>query len=346
MSKSHRNLLVAAAVLGALSVYSYADSVSRADRFERGQKLLPNLDPDAVAGIVVRSTDGSVTLNRQGERFVVAESQGYRARNEAVNRLVRGLLELELDRRVGSGEDLAADLGVEPLGESGLEVTLTNASGGEMVKVRFGNQVEDGEGRFVQRLDGEDRTIYRTSGSVRFDVEPADYLDKEVADVQAASIQRIEGPDFVLARSEEGGTLELVEPARETSSTEVSKLSSFLNRLRFDQVYVADDPEVAGLRFEPLLRFGLDDQSGYVVHHATDDQGRDFVRINGFFGVDRIEIGRDTPDEELKEKSKLLKRADEIDAYNQYHGSWVYQLQDYDAEKLDLRASDLIADPV
>ncbi|HVS66842.1 MAG TPA: DUF4340 domain-containing protein [Thermoanaerobaculia bacterium] len=344
MIKSNRNLLVAAVVLGALSVFSYADSVSRADRFESGQKLLPNLDPDAVAGILVRSPDGSVTLNRQGERFAVAEAQGYRARNESVNRLVRGLLDLELDRRVGSGDQLAGELGLEPMAEEGFEVALTNATGGEMVKVRFGDQVEDGQGRFVQRLDGEDRTIYRTTGSVLFDLQPADYLDKEIADVQASEIERIEGPDFVLARAEDEGTLELVEPSRPTSSTEVSKLSSFLNRLRFEEVYVADDPEVAALRFAPVLRFELDDQSGFVVYHATDGEDRDFVRINGFFGVDRIEIDRDTPDEELEEKSELLKRADEIDAYNQYHGSWVYQLQDFDAEKLDLRASDLIAE--
>jgi hypothetical protein len=212
-----------------------------------------------------------------------------------------------------------------------------------MVKVRFGDQVEDGQGRFVQRLDGDDRTIYRTSEAASYDLEPADYLDKEIADIQASQIQRIEGADFELARSAEGGALELVRPVGEAAMSEVSKLSSFLNRLRFDQVLVADDPAVAALRFDPLLRFELDDQSGFVVYHATDGEDGHFVRINGFFGVDRIEIDRDTPDEELQEKSLLLKRADEIDSYNRYHGSWVYRLQDYDAEKLEVRASDLVA---
>jgi hypothetical protein len=340
MSSSNTKLLIAAAVLGALSVFSYVESVSRADRFESGQKLLPNLDPDAIAGVVVRGSESAVTLTRQGERYVVAEAQGYRARNDSVNRLVRDLLELELDRRAGSGEELAREVGLEPLGEEGIEVTLTDASGGEMVKVRIGNRVEEGQGRFVQRVDGDDRAIYRTRGGASFDAEAAGYLDKEIVDVQASSIARIEGPDFVLARGEEGGALELVQPARSTDAAEVSKLSSFLNRLRFEEVFVADDPEVATLRFEPVLRYALDDQSGYVVYHAESD-GRHFVRLNGFFGIESIEITRDTPDEELKEKSEVLKRADEIDRFNQYHGSWVYELAEYDAEKLALRASDL-----
>jgi hypothetical protein len=340
MSSSNTKLLIAAAVLGALSVFSYVESVSRADRFESGQKLLPNLDPDAIAGVVVRGSESAVTLTRQGERYVVAEAQGYRARNDSVNRLVRDLLELELDRRAGSGEELAREVGLEPLGEEGIEVTLTDASGGEMVKVRIGNRVEEGQGRFVQRVDGDDRAIYRTRGGASFDAEAAGYLDKEIVDVQASSIERIEGPDFVLARGEEGGALELVQPARSTDAAEVSKLSSFLNRLRFEEVFVADDPEVATLRFEPVLRYALDDQSGYVVYHAESD-GRHFVRLNGFFGIESIEITRDTPDEELKEKSEVLKRADEIDRFNQYHGSWVYELAEYDAEKLALRASDL-----
>ncbi|HVS13420.1 MAG TPA: DUF4340 domain-containing protein, partial [Thermoanaerobaculia bacterium] len=340
MSPSQAKLSIAAAVLGALSVFSYVESVSRADRFESGQKFLPNLDPDSIAGVVVRGAESTVTLTREGDRFVVAEAQGYRARNDTVNRLVRDLLELELERRAGSGDDLAREVGLEPLGEGAVEITLSNASGAEMVAVRIGDRVEEGQGRFVQRVDGNDRAIYRSASGASFDDQVASYLEKEIVDVQAAAIERIEGADFVLARGEEGGALELVEPAGSADSADVSKLSSFLNRLRFEQVFVADDPEVAPLRFEPVLRYALDDQSGYVVYHA-ESEGRHFVRLNGFFGVESIEITRDTPDDELEEKSKVLKRADEIDRFNQYHGSWVYELAEYDAEKLALRASDL-----
>jgi len=38
----------------------------------------------------------------------------------------------------------------------------------------------------------------------------------------------------------------------------------------------------------------------------------------------------------------MLSRADEIDAFNQFHGSWVYEISDFTAEKLQLKRQDLI----
>jgi hypothetical protein len=76
------------------------------------------------------------------------------------------------------------------------------------------------------------------------------------------------------------------------------------------------------------------------VSVATDGD-RVLVRITGHFGVERIEIGRDSTDEELEEKADVLKRSDEINQFNAYHGSWVYELESFDGEKLQLRAEDL-----
>jgi hypothetical protein len=339
MQSTNTKLLVATVVLAALSAFTYWNSIARADRFERGQKLLANLDPDEVAEVALRSADGTLTLRRSGETFVVEEAHSYRASNSAVNRLLRDLLAIELEREVGSDEQLEAELGLEPLGEDGVEARLANAAGQEMVLVRFGRRADEGSGVFVQRRDGDRRTIYLSSSGFTVDATARTYLDRQLVDVASAEVVRVVGPDFELAR-EGDGPLELVRPERGGNASEIGKLSSFLNRLQFDQVFLADDPAVASLEFNDSFRFDLADQSGYYVSVATDGE-RELIRVTGFFGVERIEIGQDTSDEELKEKADVLKRSDEINQFNAYHGSWVYELEGFDGDKLRLRARDL-----
>ena len=50
----------------------------------------------------------------------------------------------------------------------------------------------------------------------------------------------------------------------------------------------------------------------------------------------------DEAEEELREKAEMLTRADEIDAFNSFHGSWVYEISDFTAKKLQLTRQDLI----
>ena len=114
-----------------------------------------------------------------------------------------------------------------------------------------------------------------------------------------------------------------------------------LSPLRFEDVWVADDAEVSNLEFVEVLRIDLTDGSGYHLSSATAGE-RHFVRIRGFHTVEQVEIALDTPDEELAEKAETLSRADEILDFNEFHGSWVYEVGDWVGEKLALRRVDLV----
>ena len=347
MTAFNRRLGIATLILFALALFTYHHSTSRAERFESGQTFLQNLNPDEIVGIEIRSGgDGeegaadSVTLRREGERYVLAERSGYRAKNEEINRVVRDLLDATLDRRMGAGEDLAAELGMT--GENAVSVALRNSAGDEMVTLRLGDTADDG-GRYVQRLDGDDQAIYRTEAALSVATDPATFLAKEIVDHPSSAVVRIDGPDYVLAKEqdEEGnwqGALAL--DSGETNSSEANRLGGFLSRLAFDEVLVADDPSVAGLRFDGAYVFRLDDLSGYRVDVARDgDQA--YARFEAFLEVDRVEVSAEETDEELEEKADVLRRNDEVIQFNQFHGSWVYRLRDFDLEKLDLTASDL-----
>ena len=109
MNKTNRNLLVAVAVLFLLSALTYRQSVGRAERFQRGQLFLSNLNPDEIATIEISKGDEMVSLRRQGDRFTTVEKQDYPASNASVNKFLRDLLEIGLEREIGRSDGLAEE---------------------------------------------------------------------------------------------------------------------------------------------------------------------------------------------------------------------------------------------
>jgi hypothetical protein len=344
MRKANQILVVLAAVLLLASILLYRSSARQADRFERGQRLLPQLDVDQIGSVTITKAEESLTLNRSGEQFVVEEAHDYPARNEAVNRLFKDILDLELEQEIGSGEDsaLLEELGLVEGGEESTVVALRDGSGDEMVRFRTGKNAEEGSGRYIQRLDEEAQTVYVTTARFDPQTSPSSYLDTEIVDVAKSQISRIEGPDFVFSVPEGGSlSLEDIPAGKKEKTIDVNKVTGVLTRLTFDEVFLADDEAVQGLTFRPALRIELDDSTGYVLESAEQGEDR-FLRISGFHTVDRVEITRDESEEELKEKADLLTRVDEVKAFNDFHGSWVYQVPSHIAAKMDLTKADLM----
>jgi hypothetical protein len=332
-------LAVLAAALFAASVLSYRASVARAERFERGQKLLPNLNPDEVATVVLAKGGATVTLRRLEKGFVVAERDGYPAANEAVNRLLRDLIDLALEKEVGRGAELERELELEPPGPETLAVTLRNGAGSDMVELRIGKAAGEGRGRFLQRRGGEAGAVYLSSSDVYLQADAAAFLDKEILDVPGAEVVRIEGADFALEKGE-GGDLRLA-GGRSAKAAEAGRLKAGLSALSFQEVFTADDPEVAGLDFGEPLRYQLAGDRGYLLATARRGERR-FLRIQGFSTVDRVAISLDESEEELAAKADTLTQVDEMQDFNAFHGSWIYELPSYKAEALELRRQDLV----
>lgn len=343
MSKLNRNLLLIVAFLFLVSALTYRQSVGRADRFQRGQLFLANLNPDDVASIRVTKAGEMVTLRRQGDRFLIAEKQDYPASNSSVNRLLRDLLEIGLEREVGEGGDLQAELAIEPMGEDTAEVALSSSGDQEMVRLRVGKTFEDGPGRYVQRFGDQESGIYLTSKDVQISADASTYLEKQIVDHDRAQVRRVVGRDFVLERSAEGADLELSDlpSGMNPKTSEVGRLASALSGLRYDDVFVGDDDRVSGLDFETVLEFSLEDGSGYVLSLADRDE-KVYLKISGQSDVQQVAITVDESEEELQEKAEMLSRADEIDAFNRFHGSWVYEIGEFTANKLKLGRQDLI----
>lgn len=340
--KLNQILLVLAIALFGLSAFTYRESVVRAERFERGQKFLSNLNPDEIA--VVEVTKGSETtrLRRDGERFVVVTAEGYRAKNDAVNRFIRDVLELGLEKEVGSGESLRKELELEPSGENTLEVAFKNATDKEMVRFLVGKAFDNGSGNYLLRTDTDDGEIYLSSSRVYLSTQADDFLDKDLLDVKNEEIRQIRGADFVIEAQE--GSLELADqPAGKKASSKLASVKSVLTGLRFTKHHLADAPEVQGLRFDRVVEVDLDDDSGYRVAVAERDD-KHYLQVTAYHNTDRVMIARDADEEEVKETADVLQRVDEVNDFNAYHGSWIYEVSEGAADKVRLTKADLIED--
>lgn len=337
----NRNLAIVAGVLLVVSVLIYRSGTDTEPRFERGQKLVPNLDLDAVTEIQLTSGAEGVTLKREDDGFVVANEHGYPAANQAVNRVLRRLVDLELEKEVGRGEELFAELGLDPEAEEAVEVVLTGASGATAVHLVVGEAFEDGDGSYLRRLDREDAPAYLSSRRLSFDTDPARFLDTEILSVEADRVARIEGPDFVVERDEAGLELTTLRSGQEADRAAVSRLGGVLAFLRFEAVFLADDEQVAGLEFGEPLDFRLTDGSGYRLA-VSERAGEHFLQVAGYHTVDRVTVDREESEEELAGKAEILSRADEIARFNRFHGSWVYRVNPSTAETLTMAREDLV----
>jgi hypothetical protein len=334
--KANRILATVAVVLLVLSVWVYHHSVTRAERFERGQRFLPNLNPDEIAAISITKGEETINLERADENFTVVSANGYPAKNETVIRFIKDVLELGLDKEVGSGADLEEELELVPGGENTVEVVFNDANDKEMVHFLVGKQFEGGSGSYLRRVTGEESEIFLSSKGLHLTTDEGSFLKKEILDVKREDIARIAGPDFVVSDTEDGLKLENVPGGREEKPSEMNKIKGVLTYLRFDEVFVADDSEVRGLGFQMNLEVELKDSSGYRL--ATAKKGdKSFLRISGFHKVTGVQVSRDETEEELEEKADILERSAEIESFNSFHGSWVYQISDTTAEKIGLK---------
>lgn len=337
--KLNQRLAIVAGALLVASVWTYQASVSRSQRFERGQRFLPNLNPDDVASIMLSAGDDTVTLERGDDGFTVAEINGYPASNTAVNRVLRSLVELELEKEVGVGDELFDELGLSADADGSLEVALRDATDQDMVRLIVGNDFEGG-GSYLLRIDGDGGPAFLSTRRATFSSSPDSFLDKEIVKVEGDLVERIDGPDFAITRTEDGLKLDGVPNGREETPAAMNRIKRVLGQLRFDEVFLADDARVRGLRLEPRLDLRLTDGSGYRLAVAERD-GEHFLQIAGYHTVDRVTVDRDESDQQLEAKAEILERADEMARFNRFHGSWIYRISDSTADTINLRKEDL-----
>jgi Domain of unknown function (DUF4340) len=178
-------------------------------------------NPDAVAKVVLTTPEGTFTLVREtGDRWSSAERFGYAVDGKRVRDLVVALADMRLIEAKTMMPERYSRIQVEDLKAKDAKsrlLRLESADGKVLAEALIGKQHHrltgnQSEGTYLRR-PGEAQA-WLASGGVQIEPKVVDWLDKQVVDLSADSIRRIEirpeGSDaYVAERAAAGAPLAL-----------------------------------------------------------------------------------------------------------------------------------------
>jgi hypothetical protein len=192
MSRQRLAMLLIGALL-AISAAMYLSSQRNTSRDTSGGALLPSLAAElntvSQLNVVKGSATPTVTLNRQGDQWTVAQRADYPADISKLRKLLLALSEAKIREQKTSDPANFAAIGLEDPalpGAAGAQVELTAKDGRHSVIV--GKPI--GEGNFVRR--GGENLSYIVEPGISFEAQPKFWIDNRLLDLAAASIQNIE----------------------------------------------------------------------------------------------------------------------------------------------------------
>ena len=208
-------------------------------------------NPDAVAKIELTTPDGKFTLVREtGDRWSAAQRFGYAVDGKRVRDLVVALADMRLIEAKTKMPDRYGRIEVEDVDTKGAKsrlLRLETADGKVLAEALFGKQHHrltgsQAEGTYLRR-PGEAQA-WLASGGVQIEPKVVDWLDKQVVDLSADKVRRIEirpegGEAYVAERAAAGAPLTLQNLAQGQTAKkaeDLDRLASAFAAVTFDDV--------------------------------------------------------------------------------------------------------------
>jgi hypothetical protein len=257
-------VLLAALGGGALLVRQQADSQKPADAASLGQPLFKGLQAAAVAAVAIRQPKGAITIEKKGERWVIAELDGFPADYDKLRDFVLKAIALKVGQSEPIGEKDRARL---LLDAGGTNIELRGADGKPLAQLTAGKKYFKaepynperaiGDGRYVALPGEEKRVIVVADPLTQASAKTADWISK--AGFEVEKIKTLElgaapgaqsGSSWRIERSGDNADWKLA-GARGDEKLEVSKANAAA--YTFGRIELADaapkglKPEDAGL---------------------------------------------------------------------------------------------------
>lgn len=209
--------------------------------------------------IVVAGADESLTIERRGDEWFVAELDGYPARFNNVRTLLLEVANLRKKEPRTSNPDLYHRIQVEDLSTEeaqSKEVRIYGPDEEEWAALlvgsrRFGQGMGGGETSFVRAVG--DPQSWLVEGAVNVNTTRNNWIDTQLVRFPAGDVQRVEvahrdGEQVIINKPDPNQTnfdLETLPEGREVSSpSRPNELAGLLSSLRFDEVRPADAIEL------------------------------------------------------------------------------------------------------
>lgn len=202
-----------------------------------------------VTKVTVVAKDGTATMVRSGDGWVLEEKGGYPVDPARVRDLVLGVASARIvEAKTDDRSRLARlDLAAPGVGESRAKLVRIEAGADPLLtvvigKTKYGLYGAGRGGAYVRRFD--EAQAWLVDREIQAPATPLSYIDRSVIDLPAATLARIElGEDVVsLARSAPGAPLELADlPAGRAADPEkIDRLAAVVASLQLQDVRKAD----------------------------------------------------------------------------------------------------------
>ncbi|MCC6781955.1 MAG: peptidylprolyl isomerase [Planctomycetes bacterium] len=336
-----RNLAVTAGVLVIASVWVGVRERTTPFRFNKGQLLLPDLDPERIAGIEVKHEQDTVVLKRAGGQFLVESAKNYPANNREVNDLTKRVLGIRLADEVTSDKDAYEGLGVSEA--KATTIRFLDNEGKDIVVVLTGKSEK---GQDHVRLASSD-TVYRVEEGLYLRTKALDYVDKQLLQLERNDIAKVDvapaGGKVYSIESPEAGKVQLagIPAGKKAKGTEPDGVFGAATYLSFDEFQ--SEAEAKDLDFANLYTVRTRLEAEYRFELAKKDD-KWFVRARAAYHGPRELSVEGKSKEELERNEKLANAAKAVEAFNAKHQSWVYQLGSWKADSMTKAFDDLVQD--
>lgn len=343
-TKKLSTLAIVACVMVATTIVLYLQPESGDDAFQRGTHLIQGLAPEAIQKIQITHGGSEVVLARDDNGFVLPAKSNYPASPRKINDLLVDLLDVQCAERITDSTSLHEKLGVAEGAPQAVGISFVGQDSDRLVGLVKGKRAEQGRGVYV-RVMGDD-VVYATEKPLSVQTAPLSYCEKSILDLAADKIQKVmvaaRGDTYTLVKEgEDNPVLQNVPAGKQMLKEEVKSVFEALKSFEFKDVYPAGSQEV---HWDGEYECSVSDELTYIVRTAEDeDTHYARVRAKGP-DVEEVTVARSESRESLEAKDRVLQAADKAKAFNEEHGSWVYEIASLQAKKMRKPVSALLED--
>jgi hypothetical protein len=369
MKKNQLLLLVAAAmVIGLAGIYFQISRSAGWNDSRTDRRIFQDLATNGITKIKIRSDAGSVTLEKKGEEWSVAERDGYPADFEKIRDLIKTLWSLKAGQEMQVGPSQFGRLKLIAPGQgadAGIEIALQGEKEAKIASLIVGKSVDRSDnatgaaasGRFVFNPAAKDR-VYLVSESF-FNIDPLSvgpWLDKtfitpgDLKEIAQSTWSNNPGWKLIRDDPKADWRLENPQPGEELDKSFPQSLSNFAPS--FTDVRPASvSPDKSGLNDPFQIRVKTFD--GFAYDFLVGKQGPDKTRyLQLRVSADLPSVRTPDPKENQDDKKKKDEEFDKKHAELQQRlekekrlEKWVFLVPDWSIEQILKRRNEIVSKP-
>jgi len=353
-------LLVVLAALVGVAFFTKDSSEKRLKPVAGREKLIPDLDVNAVRKIRIKEGDTTATLAFTADTWTVAERSNYPAAFEKIGNLLVELKDQKAGKQRTLGKNAWGDVKLKVPGdgkaeETGLQVELLGEGDKAISTFVLGKNVNSstvgkeaspfgggGSERYVRVTSDTDAVWVVENQFYELQPKAEDWIDKSFIDVQKIKEMQVTAPkaedSWKVARKDETSEFVLADakPGDEFDNSKAS-LSSLLSNATFSDIVPKDKAGGDFLKDAYAVKITTFDNFIYDFKMLKKGEGSDekhylTVAVSANLPKERAPVKDEKPEDKKKadeEFAATKKTQEEKLAKEKKHEGWVYEVSSY-----------------